>query len=57
LVQWFQRPETVRRLVALGALEGADAHDAGVKTLQPDWAKLVADIEPGTARLKEIFLR
>jgi iron(III) transport system substrate-binding protein len=57
LFAWLQRSANVRRLVALGALEGADPAEAGVAGLRPDWAALVADIEPGTALLREIFLR
>lgn len=57
LFAWLRRPATVRRLVELGALEGATPAEAGLNTLDPDWPKLVADLETGTARLKEIFLR
>lgn len=57
LFAWLQRPEVVAKLVAAGALESAETSVPGVKTLEPDWARLVADIEPGATRLKEIFLR
>ncbi len=57
LFAWLQRPEVVARLVAAGALEGAERAVPGVNTLQPDWPRLVAEIEDGTRRLKEIFLR
>jgi iron(III) transport system substrate-binding protein len=57
LYQWLRRPATVKRLVELGALEGAEPGEAGVKSLQPDWVKLVAELEPNTTRLKEMFLR
>ncbi len=57
LFEWLQRPATVRRLVELGALEGADLADARVAGLRPDWDQLVAEIEPGTARLRNLFLR
>lgn len=57
LFTWLQRPAVAARLVAAGALEGAETTVPGVNTLQPDWARLVAEIEPGTSRLKEIFVR
>jgi iron(III) transport system substrate-binding protein len=57
LFAWLQRPEVVARLVTAGALEGAEITVPGVKTLQPDWPRLVAELEAGTTRLKEIFLR
>lgn len=57
LFAWLQRPEVIAKLVAAGALEGAGTSVPGVNTLQPDWARLVADIGPGTTRLKEIFVR
>jgi iron(III) transport system substrate-binding protein len=57
LFAWLQRPAVAARLVAAGALEGTETSVPGVNTLQPDWARLVAEIEPGTARLKEIFVR
>jgi iron(III) transport system substrate-binding protein len=44
-------------LVNAGALEGVAPDAAGVRKLEPDWPRLLAEIEPGTARLKEIFLR
>jgi iron(III) transport system substrate-binding protein len=57
LFAWLQRPEVVAQLVAAGALEGAEVSVPEVKTLQPDWPRLVAELEAGTGRLKEIFLR
>lgn len=57
LFTWLQRPEVAARLVTAGALEGAELARPGVNTLQPDWPRLVAEIEDGTSRLKEIFLR
>lgn len=57
LFTWLQRPAVAVRLVAAGALEGTETAVPGVKTLQPDWDRLVAEIEPGTTRLKEIFVR
>lgn len=57
LFTWLQQPAVAASLVAAGALEGAETAVPGVNTLQPDWARLVAEIESGTRRLKEIFVR
>jgi hypothetical protein len=53
----LQRPEVAARLVAAGALEGVETAPAGVKTLTPDWSRLVSELEAVTDRLKTIFLR
>jgi iron(III) transport system substrate-binding protein len=57
LFTWLQRPETAARLVTAGALEGATPGVSGVSTLAPDWPRLVGELDAGTTRLKEIFLR
>ena len=57
LVEFLRSLEVMRQLVAHQALEGADPADVGVKTLRPDWARLLADLEPTMAKLKEVFLR
>jgi iron(III) transport system substrate-binding protein len=57
LFAWLQRPETAARLVTAGALEGATPGVSGVPTLAPDWPRLVGELDAGTTRLKEIFLR
>jgi iron(III) transport system substrate-binding protein len=57
LVAYLQRPEVLRKLVTLNALEGADASTAGSPTLRPQWNAMVAGLEAATAELKEIFLR
>lgn len=57
LFAWLQRPEVAAQLVAAGALEGAEPAVPGVKTLQPDWPRLIAEIEAATHQLKGIFLR
>lgn len=57
LFKWLQRPEVLDRLVTLHALEGASSSALVEQTLQPDWPKLVTELEAGTARLKEVFLR
>jgi iron(III) transport system substrate-binding protein len=57
LVEFLQSQAVVKGLVAHHALEGADPADVGVKTLRPDWARLLTDLEPTMAKLKEVFLR
>jgi iron(III) transport system substrate-binding protein len=57
LFAWLQRPEVAARLVAAEALEGVETAPAGVRTLSPDWSRLVSELEPVTDRLKTIFLR
>lgn len=57
LFAWLQRPEVATRLVTLKALEGASAAAIQTPTLQPNWDKLVSELEAGTERLKEIFVR
>ena len=57
LFAWLQRPEVAARLVTLKALEGASAVAIKTPTLQPNWDKLVSELEAGTERLKEIFVR
>lgn len=53
----LQSDAVVDQLVASGALEGADRRSVATRTLEPDWEQLLADLETGTGRLKEIFLR
>lgn len=57
LVEFLQSPAVVKQLVSHQALEGADPADVGAKTLRPDWTRLLADLEPTMAKLKEVFLR
>jgi hypothetical protein len=33
------------------------ADGAGTRTLEPDWPRLLAELDAGTSQLKEIFLR
>src|SRR5438445_1283901 len=57
LFEYLQRPEIVEKLVAAHALEGASPREIATPTLKPDWEKLLSDLDAGTAKLKEIFLR
>ncbi len=57
LFEYLQQPEVVRVLVDAHALEGVGFPAARQATLQPNWDRLLAEMEQGTTRLKEIFLR
>ena len=57
LFLYFQRPEVVARLVGAAALEGATPQMRPSKTLTPNWPALLADLDPATAALRQIFLR
>ena len=51
---FLQRPETIQRLIAAGALEGSQAPRAGVMA---DWAALLNDLDSATDTLRAIFVR
>jgi iron(III) transport system substrate-binding protein len=57
LFEFLQGQQVVERLIRVDALEGLSPHAAGTPTLEPDWDQLIADLEPGTAQLKAIFVR
>lgn len=57
LWEYLQQPEVTRQLVKAGALEGVTAREAASPTLQPDWERLLVDLEAATETLKSIFLR
>ncbi|MHC1765750.1 MAG: extracellular solute-binding protein [Verrucomicrobiia bacterium] len=57
LWEYLQRPEVTAHLIAVHALEGAAPTEVKVRTLQPDWDKLLKELAPATDRMKEIFLR
>ncbi|MBU6402710.1 MAG: extracellular solute-binding protein [Verrucomicrobia bacterium] len=57
LADYLQSRPVVARLIAARALEGFDAALVATPTLKVDWAKLLADLDAGTAELKNIFLR
>lgn len=54
LYGYLQSDSVRAKLVATGALEGADSPAAG---LQVDWMRLLAELDAGTKTLKEVFLR
>jgi iron(III) transport system substrate-binding protein len=59
LFEFLQTRAALAPLVEAGALEGVDVPPeiAAAGTLQPDWSRILADIETATARMREIFLR
>jgi iron(III) transport system substrate-binding protein len=57
LFAYLQERGVLARLVAVQALEAAAAGQVSAPTLRPDWARLLAGLEDGTATLKNIFLR
>jgi iron(III) transport system substrate-binding protein len=57
LFRFLQQPGLGEALVEAGALEGATPDREAQVTLAPDWPRLLAELEPATRRLKEIFLR
>jgi ABC-type Fe3+ transport system substrate-binding protein len=56
-IEWLTRPETLQRLVTINAIEGVDAREVEAETLKPDWARMLAELEPATEELKRFFLR
>ncbi len=57
LFQYLQTPEVIARLVAAGALEGAEASPHHQVALRPDWDRLLKEVDVATDQLKEIFRR
>ncbi|MCX6927850.1 MAG: substrate-binding domain-containing protein [Verrucomicrobia bacterium] len=57
LFEYLQRPEVVRRLVVVHALEGLSASEVTTPTLRVNWEALLRDLESTTARLNKVFLR
>jgi iron(III) transport system substrate-binding protein len=49
--------DVLSKLIAANALEGIASSEITDPTLKPDWDALVRDLEVGTKKLKEIFLR
>ncbi|MCU0771384.1 MAG: substrate-binding domain-containing protein [Verrucomicrobia bacterium] len=57
LADYLQRPETVERLVAAGAIQYPEMPSPGSPVLQPEWERLLADLDSTTEKLNGIFLR
>jgi hypothetical protein len=47
----------INRLIDAHALEGHSTADVPLTTLQPDWDRLLEELQAGTDDLKAIFLR
>ena len=57
LFDYLQQPVIAQRLIQANALEGAGPDSRSVKTLDPDWPRILQNLEPATASLQQIFLR
>lgn len=57
LADYLQRPETVERLLEVGAIQHAQIPAENTARLQPDWESLLTDLDSTTERLNGIFLR
>ncbi|MBI5774247.1 MAG: extracellular solute-binding protein [Verrucomicrobia bacterium] len=57
LLEFLQSKAVTDRLIKAGALEGECACDVNEPTLAARWPEILRDLEPATAKLKEIFLR
>jgi iron(III) transport system substrate-binding protein len=57
LYRFIQSANTVGRLLAAQALEAPAAPADGAKALAPDWDRLLAEMQAGTAELCRLFLR
>jgi len=56
LADYLQRPETVQRLMEAGAIQYAKP-PSGQDALEPDWPRLLADLETTTKEISQILLR
>lgn len=56
LADFLTRPDIVESLVEAGALEGADPATATAPGLQPDWDRLLAQLEDTNQRLRAWFV-
>jgi len=57
LAEYLQRPETVRSLLEAGAIQYAEVPALGRPVLEPDWNRLLQDMESTSDSLNQIFLR
>lgn len=57
LFDYLLRPAVVQRLVERNALESTLAPGLPATILQPDWARVLQEMDPASATLKQIFLR
>jgi iron(III) transport system substrate-binding protein len=57
LYDYLQSAVVTDLLIGADALEGVSTDDVTVNTLEPDYHRLLEDLETGTDQLKRIFLR
>jgi iron(III) transport system substrate-binding protein len=57
LFDFLQSNKVVQQLMAAKALEGASATAVSAPTLRVNWDALLRDLEPGTTKMNQIFLR
>jgi iron(III) transport system substrate-binding protein len=57
LREYLQQPVVAQQLIAASALEGLSPAAVPIKTLQPDWSRLLTDLGAATETLKSVFLR
>ncbi len=57
LAEYLQRPETVRSLLEAGAIQYAEVPTLDHPVLEPDWNRLLQDMESTSDSLNQIFLR
>lgn len=57
LYEYLQSAAVAELLIEVNALEGASADEIEVRTLDPDYQRLLDELEIGTDQLKRIFLR
>jgi iron(III) transport system substrate-binding protein len=56
-LDYLQQGAVLEKLVEVGALEGASASTLTATTLQPDWGRLLGELDSGTELLRTVFLR
>ena len=57
LAAYLRQPTIAQQLVAAHALESASSRSDATSTLQPDWDRLLHDLDATTESLNRIFLR
>jgi len=57
LADYLQRPGTVERLLDAGAIQYAEVPSTDQPVLQPDWGRLLKELDSTTETLNRIFLR
>jgi iron(III) transport system substrate-binding protein len=57
LLAYLQREDVLEQLAAVNAIEGISPEEVTVKTIEPNWEKLLPELEEATEVLRRIFLR